>query len=792
MRRLKALASASIGALIIFGGIFSGSAIAAETEAVGEIEEVIVTATKRTENLRDVPMTISVLGQSDIEVQGINDAQDIARRVPGLTHSQAGKNLVPHYQLRGIAVSNNPENVNTPVSTYLDDFPITSSNSSTNPEPNLFDVQRVEVLKGPQGTLYGSGTLGGIVRVVTNKADPSAFDYAISTDFGSTDGSLRQRYNGMVNIPVADNAAIRLVGYIRDEEGWINNTGTGVDNADNLEESGIRLSARWDASDKLTATFNYVYQESNPEDVALSFSPDNVGVSTSFKPQFSNTELTATNLTIEYDLGFAELTSSTNLFDTSTSQENDLSGILAAAPFKFPWGMIRSDEHENTIQELRLVSTGDDALSWVVGYYYADRDTDYGQVHHTTADIVSSRSLAGLVSHSLVDHVFIDAAKRVNTDKETAFFGEIGYQLTDDLKLSVGARTGDVEVSDTRFAQGFDGLGAMIQTNLRWFMGQVGAMPQLDSYVLGETVPPAKRPFGALQDDGTYANETWATEDSYSTFKVSLGWQAQENVNIYGLAAKGFRGPQINGAATANGGVSSVDPNDIVIAPSSKSDSLMNYEVGMKARWMDGRVDTNLTAYFIDWSDIQQQVRRVSDAGSFITNAGGAETKGIEVEVRAMPNSQLDLGINLSIQDSKITELSDAEAALTGFLLGTSEDLSAPDFSASGYAQYTMPVMDGQELYFRTDIQHVGAFPNKSMFTTGQPGTVDPNYEKTDSYQNVNISVGLTSEKWGATLYGENMLDNDNITYIFPNIFLGSRYGTLRPRTIGLRLAYRL
>ena len=97
MRRLKAFASANIGALIIFGGIFSGSAIAAETEAGGEIEEVIVTATKRTENLRDVPMTISVLGQSDIEVQGINDAQDIARRVPGLTHSQAGKNLVPHY-----------------------------------------------------------------------------------------------------------------------------------------------------------------------------------------------------------------------------------------------------------------------------------------------------------------------------------------------------------------------------------------------------------------------------------------------------------------------------------------------------------------------------------------------------------------------------------------------------------------------------------------------------------------------------------------------------------------------
>ena len=732
------------------------------------------------------------MGQDDIEIQGINDAQDIARRVPGLTHAQAGKNLVPHFQLRGIAVSSNPENVNAPVSTYFDDFPITSSNSSTNPEPNLFDVQRVEVLKGPQGTLYGSGTLGGIVRVVTNKADPSEFDYAVTTDFGSTSGALRQRYNGMVNIPIADNAALRLVGYYRDEEGWVDNIGTGKDGADNLEENGIRGSLRWDVSDTFSATFNAIYQKSEPEDVPLSLSRDNIGVSSSFKPQFSSSEFTAFNLTLEFDMGFAELASSTNTFETDTNQENDLSAILAAAPFGFPWGFVREDKHENFIQEIRLASTGDSKFSWVVGGYYADRETDFGLVLHTTAELAQSRNITGLVSTPLADNVFVDAQKRVNTDKETAFFAEFGYELTDTLKLSLGARFGEVEVTDTRYAQGFDALPGMIQTNLRWFLGEVGAEPVLPEYELGVTFGPPKRPFGALQPDGSYINETWAVDDDYNTFKVSLAWQPADDINFYLLAAEGFRGPQINGAATINGGVSLVDPNDIVIAPASDADSLWNYELGMKARWLDGALDTNVTLFFIDWKDIQHQVTRVSDAGSFITNAGDAQSKGVEFEIRAMLSSKLDVGLNFSYTDAKITSLTAQEAALTGFQKGVSDELATPEVMASAYAQYTTPAFNGNEFYVRTDIQHVDGFYNKGLFVAGSPGVRDTSAESSDTYQNVNLSLGLTSERWAVSLYGENILDNDDITYVYPQIFLASRYGTLRARTVGLRFSYRM
>ncbi|MDC0067660.1 TonB-dependent receptor [Gammaproteobacteria bacterium] len=775
--------------LMIVAGLGSVNAVADESPG---IEEIVVTATKRTENLKEIPMTISVLGQEAIEIQGITNAQDIARRVPGLIHSQAGKNLTPHFSLRGIAVSSNPENVNTPVSTYLDDFPITSSNSSTNPEPNLYDVKRVEVLKGPQGTLYGSGTLGGIVRVVTNKPDPGAFDYSMSTDFGSTSGSLRQRYNGMVNIPLGENAAVRFVGYYRDEEGWFENTGTGQKDADQLDEEGLRASLRWLVNDNLTTTFSAIYQKSEPEDVSLSVSRDNIGEGSTFKPQFSSTEFTALNLTIEYDLGWAELTSSTNAFDTDSVQENDLTSILAATPFPFPWGMIRDDTHENFIQEIRLVSTNDSKLSWVVGAYYSDRETDFGQDHHTTDELVAARNLAGLWTTSLADNVFIEASKRVNSDIEKAIFAEFNYDLTDTLKLAVGARYGEVEVKDVRHAIGVEGISAMIQTNLRWFLGEVGAAPQLPVYDLNEVFPQGVRPYGELLPDGTYINQTWAVDDDYSTFKISLAWQASDDINVYALAAKGFRGPQINGSSTTNGGVSLLDPDDLIIPLNSEADTLWNYELGLKARWFGGKLDTNISAYFIDWEDIQQQVSRTSDAASLITNAGQAETYGLEVELLALPTPKLELGLNFSIAEAEIKELTDAEAALTGFQLGESVELTSPDFSASAFMQYTTPVFDGNEFYLRTDIQHVDGYANKGRFVPGSPGVVDAAYEESDSYTNVNLSFGLQSEKWTASLYGENVLDNDDIIYVYPAVFLTNRYGTLRPRTWGLRLTYRM
>jgi outer membrane receptor protein involved in Fe transport len=189
---------------------------------------------------------------------------------------------------------------------------------------------------------------------------------------------------------------------------------------------------------------------------------------------------------------------------------------------------------------------------------------------------------------------------------------------------------------------------------------------------------------------------------------------------------------------------------------------------------------------------MQQQTVRTSDAASFISNAGAAESKGLEIEVRALLSEKIDLGLSVSTLDAHLTEMSAAEEALTGYEIGVSDQMSAPEFTASGYIQYTTSGFGGNELYLRADAQHVGGFPIKSGFQAGKPGVADPLAVDTDSYENLNISMGLTAPRWSASVYAENLLNNEDLIYIYPAVFLGSRYGTLRPRTVGLRLSYRL
>ena len=181
------------------------------------------------------------------------------------------------------------------------------------------------------------------------------------------------------------------------------------------------------------------------------------------------------------------------------------------------------------------------------------------------------------------------------------------------------------------------------------------------------------------------------------------------------------------------------------------------------------------------------QVQRLSDGAPFATNIGKAVSQGLEIEVLASPSYAWDLGLNLTFQSAKVTELTAAESAMSGAVKGS--DLSSPDSQVSGFVQYTMDLEGGQQFYVRTDIQLMGDNINTFPFAVGRPGVPYANAERSDNYENVNISAAWMSEKWAITLYGENVLDNDDIAYIYPQTFLQNRYGTLRPRTFGLRLS---
>ena len=271
------------------------------------------------------------------------------------------------------------------------------------------------------------------------------------------------------------------------------------------------------------------------------------------------------------------------------------------------------------------------------------------------------------------------------------------------------------------------------------------------------------------------------------SFKGSLSYRLSDDVTTYALVSTGYRAPVYNSSA---GQVSLIDPNDISIPNGADSDSLINYEAGLKGRFFDGRVSANLALYWIDWNDIQVQANRVSDSKQFATNIGSARSRGLEFEIRANPIEALTLGINGMVGDTEITELTASEAAISGAVLG--DRLSSPEFQGSMFAQVDFDLSPNLSGYFNMDVQHVGSYPNMFPNVPGMPSTQAPTYGYVDSYQNVNARLSLKSGDISATLYVENLLDSDRVTYIHPEGYLDARFGTLRPRTFGIRFAYNL
>ncbi len=727
------------------------------------LEEIIVTATKRSESLQDVPVAISALTTQAIEKQGIENFADFARQVPGVIKNDDAKNF-GIFTIRGIATANFALGPQVAVATYIDEMPV-SGGARLSADMRLYDVERIEILRGPQGTLFGSGTLSGAVRVITNKADPSGFDASASVDFGLTGSdSFRQRYNAMVNVPlVEDKLAVRAVAYYRHEEGYVDNIGIGVENSNTNEDIGGRVSVRWTPTDRLTTTFGVLYEDSDPKDFQF-FDPTlGRNIRSTRIADFTALETTNYSAVLEYDFDWASLTSSTTYSEAITHQITDLSGLFGDAA---PYGVGFDENSEAIAQEIRLVSTTDSDLEWVIGGFYFDRDRDIESGLFSYDDFLEALNITGLPAS-----VF---AKAENTSqfthafslgelREMAVFGELSYRLSDELKLTVGLRYGSSESTNTTFGdKGFDHLGAF------WGAAFGGGNQEV--------------PLGAVAP-----NVFGSGKRNKLTKKFSITWQPTDEQTYYALASEGFRIDTPNNRS--NNGISLIDPTDIVIPQSSKSDTLWNYELGAKTHWFDRRVKANVAFYYVDWKNIQVQANRLSDGASFFTNVGAAVSKGMELEMQAWPSDAVELGLNLTLQDAEITSLTEEEAAISGAVKG--HPLASPDFQLSGYIQHTWQLNGGQELYARVDAQHMGGFPSGFPNVAGDPDQVNSLIEDAQAHEYVGASIGWTTDNWSLVLYGENLLNDDSYIFIHPQSFLPNRYGIMRPRTFGIRASWK-
>lgn len=714
--------------------------------------EIIVTATRRSERLQDVPLSVTAFSQAELTQKGIVGFEGIARETPGAVLNQASDNNA-RLTARGISTNGWGAGLQTTTTIYLDELPLSTIGNTVTLNPNLYDVERVEFLRGPQGTLFGSGSLSGALRILTKSPDLTKFDASALADIGLTPdgGGIRQRYNAMVNVPlVSDTLGLRVVGFYRNEEGYVDNLGTGVKNANALKDWGGRAVLLWKPTDRLSIRLLGSYEDSDPQDASLT-SPslgDRKRFSTIPDQYTSKTQIY--NATLDYDFDGAHLTSSSTYSISDNLFNVDLAGTFNLA---IPFYLFDSFRAKTFVQETRLASDAGGKFDWVVGGFYLHRDTDLAGENRSNAAFLAARRITGLTNA-----VFSSFGSDTRS-YELAGFGELTYHLTDKLSATGGIRYGKYGATlDT--APGFN--TAYFTYALFNIAGPLAITPTLPATI----------------DYPSAAKASW---------KASLSYKPSRQVSTYVTVSTGYRTPVYNGRA---GSVSTVNPNDLVIPQGAGSDNLTNYEVGLKGRWLDGKLSANLAAYYIDWRNIQVQANRQSDSVQFATNVGRAVSKGIEAEIILAPTRGLVIGLNGSLNDAKVTELSATEAVISGAVDGAR--LASPHVQGSFYGTYTYDLWSGAKGFSSFQVQHVGSFPNGFPNTPGTPGTRSPLFGNTDTYTYLNAQTGITLDKLSVTLYMENIGNSRATTYIHPEAFVYSRYAIVRPRTFGVRVGYNL
>ncbi|MBY8826352.1 TonB-dependent receptor [Sphingomonas colocasiae] len=727
--------------VLLCGAALIAPAAAANAQAqadpqAAEGNEIVVTANRREESLQDVPSAVTAISEKEIQARGMDSFEGFARSVPGLTMNQGVKNRAS-FNIRGVATSLTGGNTQDPVAVYINDTPVSDTfGAIVQPDLRLFDVERIEVLRGPQGTLFGSGSLGGTVRIITNKPDATKFEAAGRVDLGVTKGgAFRQRYDAMVNVPLAaDTLALRVVGYYRDEEGWVRNVRLGTRN-DTVDWGG-RVALRWTPSDALTVKAEVIHQDSDPEDADAWNPALGKFKRSSAIPEPRRNNLTNYNLAIDYSFDdFATLTASSTYQQNKSAMLLDNGALLGPGTPNF---VSNSDPWNSRfyVQELRLVSNTASRLEWVVGAFYIDRKTivpDYLITAPGLNDYLKATYGVAPGSDSYFDTDITTAST------ELAGYADASYEIVDGLKLRGGMRVFRTTASYVEKDR--------VTLNLATFKY---AAPL------------------SFSNRASSTNTTWRT---------GLSYESDRDLMVYANVSKGFRIGQVN----ANRGTSAIDPADYVIPEGYEPDSTINYELGAKTSWLGGLLTLNLAGFYIDWTNIQIDGLRISDRRSFIANAGKASVKGVEFEMAARPVRGLNLYGTVTVQDGRI------DSVPTNIIVPAARGDRLPGLARwklSGGIEYRWDVGASSQAYARIDGQFTDATPN-AFANAGRNAL----YAVNDEFSTLDGSIGLDAG-WGTVaLYAENLTNEDAV--ILKNLSSPNPFVTLRPRTLGIRLTMR-
>lgn len=741
----------------------AGQAWAQSAEGASAVEEVVITARKREEAVQDVPVSVFAASGETLAARGITDMAQLAGAVPGIALQDGG----PGYRtvfIRGMG----SDRGNAPTTSfYLDEsFVPPGGIVQTIIEPLYFDVDRIEVLRGPQGTVFGGSSMGGTIRVISNDPDASGFDSALGVDVSSTnDGGFNQQVSGMVNLVLApDKAALRASASYRYRDGFIDQivapggfTGpkrtpvgpaTTYENINDDETLTARVALSLDVTDRLNITPSVFYQRT--EAGAFSAIDRPAGerdVRRRVRADENITdEFTLGNLLVTYDAGPVQLLSSTSFSRRPAGYREDISDFiftkyfagLMTTPIQFPYDA--TSRERLLSQELRLVSTGDTRLSYVLGAYYEDYKRDghtIVEVDPTTLVNAFAVPLRPLVASLYPTGVVFERASGFER-KQIALFGEADYDITSRLNFAVGVRY-------YKF--------------------------NMDSEVILPSYQSVKN-----EEDGVNP-------------RVSLSYKATEDRLLYVTASKGFRpgGPNrvfdaieraACGAQYSAAGVS-IDPATGLVEAYGP-DSVWNYEVGAKTDWLGGRLRVNSAVYAMDWNDIQQTF--LPACGRAVTqNFGKAEIRGVELEWNARLTDQLSFFGGVNYNNAEIAEDITALSVAAGTKVQNS-----PEWSGNASLQYDFTGPFGTDATALVNAKYV----DESYRDFAQTSASSRRFQ--DAYTQVNARVNFSRNGWSWSVYANNLTDENPGVMNFLSsggpVASHERMFTLQPRTVGISL----
>ncbi|MDZ7627856.1 MAG: TonB-dependent receptor [Parvularculaceae bacterium] len=795
---------AAKSALLASSVLTAASALMAP--ALAQVDEIIVSSQRRSENLQDVPISILALGTEKLEELEVTAFDDYAKFFPSVTFQSTGPNSTTVYMRGVVSGGDGNHSASLPsVGVYFDEQPVTTILGFL--PLHIYDIERVEAIAGPQGTLYGASAQSGVLRIITNKPDASGFSAGYDVEVNAVqNGDIGYTAEGFVNQPLSDNAAIRLVGYYRKDAGYIDNvlggrvfptSGIGKtnaalveDNFNDIETYGARAALKVDLSENWTGTLSLLGQESKANGVNF-FDPDAGDLAISrFEPEFNNDRFGQAALTLEGKLGNFDVVYSGAYLKRQIESNSDYTDYAyyyellyqndgdpttnfgayfydnvgdLIDPTQFYQGDDNFGKYSN---EIRISTPQENRLRGVFGFFQ-NRQRHNIRQQYIVRDLADALEVTGEA-----DTIWL--TQQIRVDRDLAVFGELYYDLTDRLTFTGGVRGYRYKNS----LQGFFGYGA-------GFSGSTG-----ESQCFGPAIVP----------NSPCTNLDRTVKETGITYKLNLTYELDDSKLVYATYSTGFRPGGVNRRGTL---------------PPYLEDTLVNYEVGFKSAWAENTFVLNGAFFWQQWKDLQFPILGQNGLTE-IQNAAQARILGFEADLTWQPTDRFSLNGAVSVIDGQLTDnfcgfvdvnfqpVTDCPQAI---------DDPATDGDETGIPEapdgQRLPVVPSFKGTMTARYEHpIGALTGHLQGSLSGQTSSPSNLLVADQaiigdqegFVIVDFSFGLRGEAWQLVGYINNAFDERPDQFSFVACAIGTcgqngpggltngiNQGTAQPRTFGIR-----